>query len=626
MGVIEAGPGATIDLPDHEESWERRFRAPAILFSQIAARSPDVGLVTSNATGLPQLYRWDLATGELTKITDEPTGRNLGQLSPDGRWVVFLRDAAGDEIGHWVAIPSGGGPEIDLTPGLARYASEDFAFSRSTGRVAFITASDDRLAVRVGTIGPDGPIGDTSRIHDTAAGLSAVALSSDGALVAVSSAHRSSGLEFSLLTFDAETGEPGPELWDGPQSSTVVFAFSPIPGDRRLAATTTASGRERAFVWDVASGDRQDLPIDAPAGDLIALDWSPDGREILLCRIEGAEQSLFVWTLESDAIRPLDHPSGGLLGGLRVFGSYFRPDGGEIVCRLENFDEPRRLVALDPRTGRQTRTILSSGEVPPGHAFRSVSFPTADGTPLQAWLAIPDGEAPYPVVLETHGGPSWAQVPNFHPIAQAFLDEGFAFLCLNYRGSTTFGREFEQSIWGRLGELESEDLVAARTWLIAEGIADPDRILLTGWSYGGYLTLLGLGRQPDLWAGGMAGVAVADWEMNYEDSSDLLRSYQRMLFRGGPEERRDAMRAGSPLTYVDDVRAPVLIIQGRNDTRTPARPVERYVERLRGRGHPVEIEWFEAGHLGASDELAIGHQRLMLEFARRVTRVEEVTG
>ena len=326
-----------------------------------------------------------------------------------------------------------------------------------------------------------------------------------------------------------------------------------------------------------------------------------------------------MWSLASDAIRVLEHPTGAVLGYIRDMTSYFRPDGTEIVCRWEDFGQPRRLIGLDPITGRQTRTILASGAVPPGRALRSVSFPTTDGSmQLQAWLGVPSSEPPYPVILETHGGPTAATFPNFSPQLQAFLDAGYAVLALNYRGSTTFGREFEHAIWGRLGELEIQDMEAARTWLIEHGIAIADRILLTGWSYGGYLTLLGLGRQPDLWAGGMAGVAIADWELNYEDSSDLLRSYQRMLFGGGPDERGEAMRAGSPMTYVDDVRAPVLILQGRNDTRTPARPVERYVERLEGRGHPVDIEWFDAGHLGGDDELAIHHQALMLDFARRV--------
>ena len=538
MSVTAPDPETAPGVNGTGEPWERRFRAPAIFLSQIAIDAPDVGLVATNTTGLAQLYRWDTASGELTRLTNEPTGRLFGQLSPDGRWVVFLRDSAGDEIGHWAAIPTAGGPEVDLTPNLARYASESLAFSRIGGRVAFVTASDDRMAVRVGTIGPDGRLDQPRRIHDTGAGLDAVAMSSDGTVVAVSSAHRSTGLEFSVLTFDAESGEPGRELWDGPASSIVVRAFAPGHADRRLVATTTASGRERAFVWDAATGTRQDLPADAPSGDIVALDWSPDGHEILLCRIEQAEQRLLAWTLETDAIRELDHPTGAVLGYLRFGASYFRPDGREIVCRIEDFGEPRRLVGLDPVSGRQMRTILSNGEVPPGHSFRSVSFPTADGTVLQAWLGIPVGEPPFPVVLETHGGPSAAQFPNFHPSAEAFLDHGFAFLSLNYRGSTTFGREFEQSIWGRLGELEVEDLVAARTWLVEQGVAIPDRILLSGWSYGGFLTLLGLGRTPDLWAGGMAGVAIADWEMGYEDSSDLLRSYQRMLFRGGPDERQ----------------------------------------------------------------------------------------
>jgi dipeptidyl aminopeptidase/acylaminoacyl peptidase len=287
----------------------------------------------------------------------------------------------------------------------------------------------------------------------------------------------------------------------GPSSGTagdhiVAYEFAPTT-DRRLAATTNVSGRERALVWDVASGERRDLPPGAPSGDIVVLDWSPDGRELLLCRIEQAEHRLLVWSLDTDELRVLDHPEGAVLSYLRSGASYFRPDGHEIVCRLESFAEPRRLIGLDPATGRQTRTLLASGDVPPGQALRSVSFPTADGTPLQAWLGVPDGVPPYPVVLETHGGPTAAQFANFHPIAQSFLDEGFAVLSLNYRGSTSFGREFEQSIWGRLGQLEAEDLAAARMPLSTVRRPDlPSRLVV------GATTLLGPAARR--WAGGMA--------------------------------------------------------------------------------------------------------------------------
>ena len=103
----------------------------------------------SNQGGIPQLYRWDTATGELTQLTFDKDGRIVGRISPDGRWVTWLADTKGNEIGHWVLIPSAGGDPIDLSPGLAPYASEQIAFSRHGGRVGFITASDDRLAVRV---------------------------------------------------------------------------------------------------------------------------------------------------------------------------------------------------------------------------------------------------------------------------------------------------------------------------------------------------------------------------------------------------------------------------------------------------------------------------------------------
>jgi protease II len=598
--------------------WERRFRAPSILFSDIARERPGVGLVSSDASGLAQLYAWDPATGKINPLTHEPQGRLRGILSPDGRWVSWLRDKGGNEIGHWVVLSMDGGDEIDLTPDLPPYASEAFAFSRRGGVIAFITASDDRFTLRAGRLSDDGQIVSLRVIHHTAAACEQVALSSDSSLVAVSSAHRSSGLEYSILTFGVESGEPGPELWDGRGTSVQLVAFAPAQGDNRLLATTNVAGPERAVVWDPATGRRLDVPADAPEGDMLPLDWSPDGQEVLLCRIHQAAQSLMIWDLETGSIRALEHPAGALLGYIRVQASYFSPDASEIVCRWEDFANPRRLIGLDPVTGRQTRTILGGGEVPPGHQLRSTTFPSTDGTSIQAWLGLPDGDPPFPVVVETHGGPTAATYANFHPQAQAFLDRGFAFLSLNYRGSTTFGREFEHAIWGRLGELELEDMAAGRDWLIAQGIGKPDQMLLTGWSYGGYLTLLGLGRQPELWAGGMAGIVVADWEMNYEDSSDLLRAYQRMLFGGGPDEKAAAYRASSPLTYVDAVRAPLLIMQGRNDTRTPARPAEQYVARLKARGHHVEIDWFDAGHTGAGTELAVAHMRRMLAFAQGV--------
>jgi dipeptidyl aminopeptidase/acylaminoacyl peptidase len=222
------------------------------------------------------------------------------------------------------------------------------------------------------------------------------------------------------------------------------------------------------------------------------------------------------------------------------------------------------------------------------------------------------------MILHTHGGPEVVTTDSYIPSSQAWLDHGFAFMAINYRGSIGFGKEFWEKIWGNLGRWEVEDMAAARNWLINEGIADADKILLTGWSYGGYLTLLALGKRPDLWAGGMAGIATVDWAAEYEDLSAILKGYSVAIMGGTPDEKPAQYAASSPITYAQNIKAPVLIIQGRNDTRTPARPVEIYEAKMKALGKDIEVHWFDAGHFGGGVEQDILHQELMLKFAYRV--------
>jgi dipeptidyl aminopeptidase/acylaminoacyl peptidase len=209
-------------------------------------------------------------------------------------------------------------------------------------------------------------------------------------------------------------------------------------------------------------------------------------------------------------------------------------------------------------------------------------------------------------------------VEYFMPNSQAWLDHGFAWLAINYRGSTGFGRPFREKIWGNLGEWEVADMLAAREWLISEGIAAANQVFLHGWSYGGYLTLLAMGRHPDLWAGGLAGTATVDWAMEYADLSAAMKGYSVALIGGTPEEKPDQYAAASPMTYVNRVRAPVLIIQGRRDTRTPARPVEAYQALMETLGKTIEVHWYDEGHLGGGAEQEIEHQEIMMRFAYRV--------
>jgi dipeptidyl aminopeptidase/acylaminoacyl peptidase len=415
------------------------------------------------------------------------------------------------------------------------------------------------------------------------------------------------------VVIDTETGQQIRELCDENASVYGAF-FSPLAGDARLVSTTNRSGVERPFLWNALSGEREFLPLDEIPGSLHPFSWSDDAEQILLCQIHQAQYQLYCYDVNTHNVWKLDHPAGSI--GLWI-GGFFAPNS-EIWTTWEDSAHPPRLIALDEKTGQFKRVILQADETPAGKTFQSISLSSENGDPIQGWLAVPDGEGPFPTILETHGGPTWVMSPIFSPAAQCWLEHGFAYFTLNYHGSTTFGHAFEKSIWGNLGDLEVQDMAAAYKWLVDNHIAQPDAVLLTGGSYGGYLTLQAIGRRPDLWAGGMAQVAIADWKTLYEDESDTLRGVQRAFFGGAPEDVPEATRKSSPITYAEQIKAPILVIQGENDTRCPARQMKMYEEKLKSLGKNIEVHWFTAGHGSRAQEQQIKHQELMLNFAYRV--------
>ena len=126
---------------DDSALWKQRFRTPAILVTQLANAAPQRGLVVSNKSGMHQLYAWDVPTGALRQLTERPTGISFGRLSSDGRWVYYLDDEQGNEIGRYVRIPYEGGEPQDLTPDLPPYSSWNFNASRAGSRIGFTIAN-----------------------------------------------------------------------------------------------------------------------------------------------------------------------------------------------------------------------------------------------------------------------------------------------------------------------------------------------------------------------------------------------------------------------------------------------------------------------------------------------------
>jgi dipeptidyl aminopeptidase/acylaminoacyl peptidase len=584
--------------------WEQRFRAPRVSLPEWAEEAPDRSLFVSNATGTYELYAWDRASGGQRQVTDRPNGTTDGTLSPDGASIWWFADTDGDEFGVWMRQPFEGGADEPAVPGLAPSYPAGLAIGREGTLVVGRSTDEDGSTVHLVRPGAAEPV-EIYR-HRESAGVGD--LSYDGSLVAIEHTEHGDAMHSALRVLRASDAGMVAELDDTKggteELGLTVLGFAPLAGDTRLLVGHQRRGRWEPMLWDVATGTETDLRLDLP-GDVSA-EWYPDGSGLLIVHGFEARSELWRYEIATGALVRVETPAGS------VSSATARPDGS-VEYLWSSAAEPPVVrstaggVVLDP----------PGPKAPPSVPVEDV-WVDGPGGRVHALVQRPaEGEGPFPTVFEVHGGPTWHDSDAFASGPAAWVDHGYAVVRVNYRGSTGYGREWTDALKHRVGLIELEDIAAVRAWAVDSGLADPARLVLSGGSWGGYLTLLGLGTQPDDWAVGLAAVPVADYVTAYEDEMEALKAMDRTLLGGSPEEVPERYAASSPLTYVDAVKAPVHVTAGVNDPRCPIRQIDNYVDRLAARGAVHEVYRYDAGHGSLVVEERIKQVALDLDFAAR---------
>ncbi|MFF0701826.1 S9 family peptidase [Streptomyces tendae] len=584
--------------------WEKRFRAPRVSLPDWAEDAPDRSLFVSNATGTYELYAWDRSSGEQRQVTDRPNGTTDGVLAPDGEWIWWFDDKDGDEFGVWRRQPFAGGADEEAVPGLDPSYPAGLAVGRD-GRTAVIGRSTDEDGTTIHLARRDGGAPVEIYRHRESAGVGD--LSHDGTLIAIEHTEHGDAMHSALRVLRPDGGTVA-ELDDtrgGEQELGLeVLGFAPVDGDTRLLIGHQRRGRWEPLVWDVATGEQTDLVLELP-GDVSA-EWYPDGSALLIVHGFEARSELFRYDFAERGLTEIDTPAG------TVSGATARPDGS-VEYLWSSAAEPSAVRSTTGRVVLDPPGLKSPRSVPVEDVW--VEGP---GGRIHALVQKPAGAAgPLPTVFDIHGGPTWHDSDAFAAGPAAWVDHGYAVVRVNYRGSTGYGRAWTDALKHRVGLIELEDIAAVREWAVTSGLADPERLILTGGSWGGYLTLLGVGTQPEAWTLGIAAVPVADYVTAYHDEMEGLKALDRTLLGGTPEEVPERFEASSPLTYVDQVKAPVYISAGVNDPRCPIRQVENYVKRLEARGAVHEVYRYDAGHGSLVVDERIKQVALELDFARR---------
>jgi dipeptidyl aminopeptidase/acylaminoacyl peptidase len=562
------------------------------------AWSPDGRQIvfTSDLAGRPNLWKVASAGGWPMQLTQNDDRQGAAAWSPDGKWIVYQQDHGGNELWDLYAIPSDGGEIVNLT-NTPDVREEGPLWSHDGRTIAF------------------GYKPKTASSYDIAL------------------------LDWSTRKVRKLTNEQQPGYsWQG-------IAWS--ADDRTLYAERVNPPFTDADIYrvDVATGKAENLTAHAGTVRYIGSSLSPDGTTILLSSdakggymnvglLDVATKKItwvtdtrweassghfspngkrFSYVVNEDGVTEaylVDRPSGraeklDLAHGLNFFAgnpNEFAPDSEHVMLAHEASNQPGDLwvYGITERHARQLTfsevASLRAAQIPPSQIVHYKSF---DGRIISALLWVPynlkrDGSNP--ALVLPHGGPTGQMVDYWNTDVAALASRGYICIAPNPRGSTGYGLDFQKANYQDLGGGDLKDEIAGVDFLRATGYVAPKKIGIAGGSYGGFMTLMAIGKDPGLWSAAVDMYGIINWESMLKSSDPSLNEYLKGLL-GDPEKFRQVYVADSPITYIRNEKAPLLVLQGDNDPRVPREEAQQVVDILKREGRVVDVHYYpDEGH------------------------------
>ncbi|MFW9956418.1 MAG: S9 family peptidase [Candidatus Thorarchaeota archaeon] len=353
-------------------------------------------------------------------------------------------------------------------------------------------------------------------------------------------------------------------------------------------------------LYDVGSGEFREIP--QPEGELASCIWGPDGNNLYQTAMKDGRSAVYKIDIDKNSIQDLNLPIGTNMP------YHARDWNGDRVLFYTHSDAamPVELWTHNLETGVNEKLTQWQSETIGTDDFpvvqsKSIHYKSSfDGTTIHGFLLLPSTPPPpegYPCLAWIHGGPTSHFSDDFLGMQQVFVQEGFAVFAPNYRGSTGYGLAFTQLLFQEPGRGDLQDVSSGVDHLVKNFEINPKRVGITGTSYGGYMTLAALAFQPDRWAAGFSLAPVSDWTYEADYGDALFKEANRVLW-GDPEENRALMLERSPISSVDNIKAPLAIIVASNDSRTFFPPVLEFSNKLYERNHPLEFHVKpQSGHI-----------------------------
>lgn len=544
-------------------------------------------LISTRFGNAPQLHRVAQPLGARQQITffDEPI--NGGTYQPGtARYILFTRDVGGNEFAQVYRYNIADGQVTLLTDG-GRSRNEGIRFSNRGDRIAYTSTRRNGSDGDAYVMDPLNPSSNRLVLQVTGGnGWGVTDWSPDDSRLIVQ--QYLSVNQSHLHLVDVATGRR--EQLSPVSSDTVTYGAGRFSRDGRGVYFVTDAGNEfeRLSYMDLATRRITPLTSSIP-WNVEDFEISPDGRTIAFVTNEAGISRLYLMDTRSRQFHPVTGVPAGRIGGLR-----WRPLGRELGFSISSARSPSDVYSLDIPTGRLTRWTESELG---GIVATSLSEPTLikwrsfDNREISGFYYRPNARftGRRPVVINIHGGPEGQSRPGFQGRNNYFLNElGVAIIYPNVRGSTGYGKTFVKLDNGQKREESVQDIGALLDWIAQRPDLDASRVMVTGGSYGGYMTLAVATLYNDRICCALDVVGISNFNTFLKNTESYRRDLRRPEYG---DERDPAMYAfferTAPLNRAGNITKPLFVVQGGNDPRVPRTEAEQMVARVKQNGSPV---------------------------------------
>src|SRR5579872_673536 len=581
-----------------------------------ATWSPDGKQVamTIDMSGRLKIWRVTASGGWPVQLVQSDEREYSASWSPDGKWIAYQQDTGGNELWDVFAVPSEGGEAVNLT-NTPDVREESPLWSRDGKTIALNFKPKAGTAYNIELL--DLASHKTTPItHEETQNHSwnSVAWSPDGKTLYANRVEISF-TDADVYAIDVASGKVTNLTAHKDKSLNMASAVSP-DGRALLITSDQKGGYQNVALLDVASQKLTwvtDTKWEAGSGD-----YSPDGKSFTYTLNADGVNDVYLVNAETLKAQRIALPSG--LNTSPGYPTSYSPKGDRLLLGHQSSVQPEDYWVYDIASAKASRLTttaiasLSSAAIPQSQIVHYKSF---DGKIISALMWVPFNlkrDHSNPALVLPHGGPTGQVRDVFSERIAALVSRGYICIAPNVRGSTGYGMAFQKANFQDLGGGDLQDEVYATKFLEATGYVDSRKIGITGGSYGGFMTLMAVGKTPDVWAAGVELFGIIDWLTMLQHSDPELQQYEKFLL-GDPDKDKKVYEATSPITYLHNVKAPLLVLQGDNDPRVPKEEAEQVVDLLKKDGKTVDVHYYaNEGHGFAKRENQIDSIRRTVEW------------